>query len=111
MKLSLIQLRQPSHWLEPIFQTVTSTRVRKITFDTDFPTSITEIDKVINLRSWSELDATFLRMAHALGPIDEKLELVFRALASDAVADSKSVDPGKFLEGCRTKANVIFERA
>lgn len=110
MRLSLIQLRQPSHWIAPIFQTVTSNRVRKITFDTDFPTAATDIDTVINLQSWSELDAMFLRMAHALDPIDEKLELVFHALASRAVDDSKSVDPGRFLEGCRTKATVNFER-
>lgn len=111
MRLSLIQLRQPSHWIEPILQTVTSTRVRKITFDTDFPTSATDIDSVINLESWSRLEATFLRMAHALDSADDKLELLFHALAPKVVEESKPVDPGRFLEACRTKAIVGFERA
>lgn len=111
MRLSLIQLRQPSHWIEPILRTVTSTRVRKITFDTDFPTASTDLETVINLQSWSTLDATFLRMADALDPIDEKLEVVFHALTRKPPADPKPVDPGRFLEGCRTKATVSFRRA
>lgn len=111
MRLSLIQLRQPSHWIEPILRTVTSTRVRKITFDTDFPTAATDLETVINLPSWSTLDATFLRMARALDPIDEKLEVVFHALTRKPPVDPKPVDPGRFLEGCRTKATVSFQRA
>lgn len=111
MRLSLTQLRQPSHWIEPILRTVTSTRVRKITFDTDFPTAATDLETVVNLQSWSTLDATFLRMARALDPIDEKLEVVFRALAGKPPVDPKPVDPGRFLEGCRTKVSVSFQRA
>lgn len=111
MRLSLIQLRQPSHWIEPILQTVTSTRVRKITFDTDFPTSSTDLDSVINLQSWSRLDATFLRMAHALDSADDKLELVFHALTPKLLEEPTPVDPGRFLEGCRAKAVVGFEPA
>ena len=111
MRLGLIQLRQPSHWIEPILRTVTSTRVRKITFDIDFPTPATDLEAVINLQSWSTLDATFLRMAHALDPIDEKFEVVFHALARKPPVDPKPVEPGRFLEGCRTKATVSFQRA
>lgn len=110
LRLSLIQLRQPSHWIEPILQTVTSTRVRKITFDTDFPTTATDIDSVINLESWSRLDSAFLRMAQALDSADDKLELIFHALAPKVFEDSKPVNPGRFLEGCRSKAIVGFER-
>ena len=110
MRLSLIQLRQPSHWIEPILQTVTSARIRKITFDTDFPTGATDLESVVNLQSWSRLDAAFLGMAHALDPIDEKLELVFHALAQKVPEDPGTVVPGRFLEGCRTKAAVTFQR-
>lgn len=110
MRLSLFHLRQPSHWIEPILQTVTSNRVRKITFDTDFPTSATNMDTVINLESWTGLDTTFSRMADALDSVDDKLELVFHALAPK-VEESNPVDPGRFLEGCRTKAIVHLERA
>jgi len=111
MRLSLIQLRQPSHWIEPILQTVTSPRVRKITFETDFPATPADIVLGINLESWSGLDTVFLRMANALDPIGQELELVFNALAPNISQESGSVYPGRFLEGCRTKAIVRFERA
>lgn len=110
MRLSLIQLRHPSHWIEPILQTVTSNRVRKITFETDFPIPVTEIDSGINVQSWSRLDAIFLRMANALDSTDTKLELVFNALAPNALGGHNSVDPGRFLKGCRSKATVRLER-
>jgi hypothetical protein len=111
MRLSLIQLRQPSHWIEPILQTVTSTHVRKITFETDFPMITADIDSGINIPSWSRLDAIFLRMANMLDPTNEKLELVFNALVPDVPGEELDpVDPGRFLERCRTKAIVRFER-
>lgn len=110
MRLSLIQLRQPSHWIEPILLTVTSTRVHKITFETDFPTAATEIDSGVNIQSWSRLDAIFLRMANTLEQTGQKLELVFNALAPNAPGEFNPIDPGRFLEGCRTKAIVRFER-
>ena len=110
MRLSLIQLRQPSHWIEPILQTVTSTRVRKITFEADFPTTVADIDSGINISSWSRLDAVFLRMANALEQTNQKLELVFKVLTPDVLGELNPIDPGRFLEGCRTKAIVRFER-
>lgn len=110
MELSLIQLRYPSHWIEPILQTVTSTRVRKITFDADHPTIAEDIDYGIDLHTWSELDQRFLEMAKALGP-DGGLELVFNALVKNPYGESNPVDPGRFLEECRTKAVVRFECA
>ena len=109
IELSLIQLRQPSHWLEPILQTVTSTRVKKITFDTDFPSAAADIDSAIDVHSWSRLDVMFLKMAHMLDPADGKLELVFNAMAPNALREFEPVDPGRFLEWCRTKAVVGFE--
>jgi len=110
MRLSLIQLRQPSHWIEPILQTVTSAHVRKITFETDFPIAATDIDSGINISSWSRLDAIFLRMADTLDQTGEKLELIFNALAPNTLGELSSVDPGRFLEKCRAKATVRFER-
>lgn len=110
MRLSLIQLRQPSHWLEPILQTVTSSLVHKITFETDFPMTATEIDSGINLQSWSRLDAIFLRMANTLDHTGQKLEIVFNALIPNVLGELNPVDPGRFLERCRTKAIVRFER-
>jgi hypothetical protein len=109
IQLSLGQLRKPSPWLEPILQTVTSTKVRKITFDTDTPSTAAGIDPEIDVHSWSRLDALFLKMADALGPTDGNLELVFNALVPDDSGEFKPVDPGRFLEWCRTKAVVRFE--
>jgi len=111
IRLSLIQLRQPSLWIEPILRTVTSARIHKITFETDFPTKATYIDSGINLESWSRLDTVFLGIAHALDSTDQKLELVFKALVPDALEEFNPVDLGRFLEGCRTKAVVRFEKA
>lgn len=110
MELSMIQLRCPSHWIEPILQTVTSTQVRKITFDADHPSTAEDIDYGIDVHAWSELDQRFLKMAKALGP-DGGLELVFNALAPNRFGEFNPVDPGRFLEECRTKAVVRFERA
>lgn len=109
MRLSLIQLRQPSHWIEPILQTVTSNHIHKITFETDFHISAADIDSGINIQSWSRLDGIFLRMANALDSTDRKLELVFNALPS-ASETLSPVNPGRFLEACRAKATVRFER-
>ena len=108
--LSLIQLRRPSHWIEPILQTVTSTQVRKIVFDADFPSQTTEIPSGINISSWSTLDEIFLGMADALCPSDRRLELVFNALVPEVLGEFNPVYPGRFLESCRTKAMVRFER-
>lgn len=110
MELGLIQLRFPSHWIEPILQTVTSTRVRKITFDADHPSIAEDIDYEIDVHAWSGLDQIFLKMAKALGP-DGGLELVFNALVANDFGEFHPVDPGRFLEECRTKAIVRFERA
>jgi len=110
MRLSLIQLRQPSHWIEPILQTVTSTHVRKITFETDFSIPPTDIDSGINISSWSRLDTIFLRMANALDPTGNKLELIFNTLTPNATGEPNPVNPGRFLEACRAKATVRFER-
>jgi hypothetical protein len=49
-------------------------------------------------------------MANALDPTGERLELVFIALPSNDPAEFDPVDPGRFLERCRTKAIVRFER-
>ena len=70
----------------------------------------TDIDSGIIHQSWSRLDTIFLRMANALDQTDEKLEIIFKALSSNALVESDSVDPGRFLEGCRTKATVRIER-
>lgn len=109
MQLSLIQLRQPSHWVEPILQTITSPRVCKITFETDFPIPATDVDSGINIPSWSSLDAIFLRMADTLGSTDQKLELTFKALVPKVFGESNPVDPGRFLEQCRSKVAVRLE--
>lgn len=110
MQLSLIQLRRPSHWIEPILQTVTSTRVRRITFDTDFPSTTADIDSGIDILSWSRLDTIFMNMADVLCQADGRLELVFNALVPEVLGKFNPVYPGRFLEGCRTKATVRFER-
>jgi hypothetical protein len=110
MQLSLIQLRRPSHWIEPILQTVTSNQVRKIVFNADFPSTTADIYSGINISSWSALDAMFLGMANALCPTDGRLELVFNALAPEVLGEFNPVYPGRFLESCRTKAMVRFER-
>lgn len=110
IQLSIVQLRRPSHWIEPILRTVTSTRVRKITFNTDSPSSTADIDVGIDTSSWSKLDAMFLRMADALCPTDGRLELVFNALIPGVLGNFNPVYPGRFLEECRTKAMVRFER-
>ena len=110
MQLSLIQLRQPSHWIEPILQTVTSTHVRKITFEADLPMAAAEVDSGINIPSWSRLDAIFLRMANALKPTDEKLELVFSALMMNDFGEHNPAGPARFLEKCRAKAIIRFEQ-
>jgi hypothetical protein len=111
--LSLIYLKQPNHWIEAILQTVTSTRVRKITFDTDFPSAAADIGSTINLnlRSWSSLDLMFLKMASRLSGAEEKLEVVFNAVETDDPEVFNPVAVGRFLERCRTKATVRFERA
>jgi hypothetical protein len=110
IRLSLIQLRQPSHWIEPILQTVTSAHVNKITFEADFPTVTVDIPSGVNLQSWSELDMVFLKMANTLDSTNQKLELVFKALAPSALEESGRVDLGRFLEECRARAVVKFER-
>ena len=109
IRLSLIQLRQPSHWIEPILLTITSTRVRKITFETDLSITAADIDSGINVLSWSRIDRIFLRMADTLDQTNEKLELVFNAMTPDVLGKSNPVNPGRFLEACRTKAVVRFE--
>lgn len=110
MGLSLIHIRQPNRWIGEILRTITSNRVRRIIFDADFPSTATEIDSRIDLHSWSRLDAMFLTMANKLDGTDEKLEVVFNALVPNAAAgEFNPVDPGRFLERCRTKATVRFE--
>ena len=109
--LSLIHLRKPSRWIEQILRTITSTRVRKITFDADFPCSAAEIDSGIDLPSWTCLDAMFLTMANRLDGTGEKLEIVFNALNSNVIVEFRPLVPGRFLEKCRTKATVRFGRA
>jgi len=111
--LSLIYLKQPNHWIEAILQTVTSTRVRKITFDTDIPSAAADIGSTINLnlRSWVSLDIMFLKMASRLSGAEEKLEVVFNAVETDDPEVFNPVAVGRFLERCRTKATVRFEHA
>jgi hypothetical protein len=107
--LSLVHLRQPNHWIETILRTVTSNRVRKIILDADIPTIASNVHSVIDFRSWVRLDAVLLAMANNLDGTDEKLEVVFNALASEVPGMFSPVDPGRFLERCRTKATVRFE--
>lgn len=52
----------------------------------------------------------FLRMANALDCTNQQLELIFKALVPNAFGEFSPVDLGRFLEGCRTKAVVRFER-
>lgn len=47
-------------------------------------------------------------MANLLDGTGEKLEVVFNALAPVVPGEFKPVDPGRFLERCRTKATVTF---
>ena len=110
MELSLVRLSRPSRWIEPILQTVTSPRVRKITFIADSPSTTADINSEIDIHSWSRLDAMFLRMANLLCPTDGRLELVFDALVPEIFGDFNPIYPGRFLEECRTKAMVRFER-
>lgn len=107
--LSLIRIRRPNQWIGAILQTVVSKRLRKITFDLDFPCDPPEIDSEIDLDRWSGLDAMFLTMAGMLDGTGEKLEIVFNALASNVDGELKPVEPGRFLERCRAKAAVRFE--
>jgi hypothetical protein len=107
--LSLVHLRKPSHWIEKILRTATSIRIRKVTFDADFPSISTELDSGINIRAWAGLDALFLKMADKLDGTGEKLEIVFNALAPNVFGEFRTVVPGRFLEKCRAKATVRFE--
>ena len=110
MQIGLLRIEQPHPWIEPVLQTITSTRIRKIIFDTDLPSRPDCINSYIDSYSWSALDAIFLRMANAICPTEGRLELVFNALDARDHSDFNPVYPGLFLEGCRTKAMVRFER-
>lgn len=101
--LNLGSLKRPDKWIEGILTTVTSTQVHQITFDADHSS---KIDSSIDLPSWSRLDEIFLAMANKLDGACKKLEVIFNVLAP---GESGTVDPGRFLEKCRTKAIVRFE--
>lgn len=49
-------------------------------------------------------------MADALSSSDGRLELVFNSLVPEVLGEFNPVYPGRFLESCRTRAMVRFER-
>ena len=90
----------PCRNFKPILDTVTSSSVRKITFEIHDTIRVKDID----YSYWSDLDAVLLTMAGKLDGTGKKLEIVFEVVRSNF----KLVDPGEFLPKCRTKATVKF---
>lgn len=109
MTLRCIDLALPdSEEFEGVLQTVTSNRIRKITFNIS---RATHTDPRINPERWSRLDEMFLTMANMLDGPGEKLEIVFDSLMSESEVpkESSHADHGWFLMKCRTRASIRFE--
>ena len=110
VKLFLEELWEPDPLIKQILETVTSSRVRKITFNVENIWTTADINTEIIPLSWIALDAIFLKMANTLCPTEGRLEIVFRIQAAQFLGDFNPGYPDWFLEGCRTKAVVRFER-
>lgn len=101
----------PDESLEATLRTVTSKRIRKITFCVH---ENTHADPRMDIERWSGLDELFLTMANMLDSrTGEKLEIVFISsiLKSHVYKDPHYTDYCWFLTKCRTKAVARFEYA
>lgn len=87
----------------PILATVTSTSVRKITFEIN---DTIEDPENVDLEHWSLLDTMLLSMARKLEGTDKKLEIVFELHCQRSVP----VDLSKFLKKCWTETIVRYCR-
>lgn len=76
-KIDLSPLKGGDARVVRTLRTVTSNRVRKITFDTRATIVISDIDFFVDPHSWSELDRTLLKMANEVDGTGEKLMDVF----------------------------------
>ena len=93
---NLYSLERPDDSFESILGTVTSSSVRKITFEIE--DTIRLPDK-IESESWSSLDKGFLKMAKKLG---KNLDIVFEV----AEKNYQLVTPDQLLKMCLPEATV-----